>query len=122
MGGVVGGAGNATPKPTPTLNVFPPSPPPLATGQDRFIFTVLDRSTRRTLANVCIAGSPYATTCGPSEPHTNASGQYWFDMPPNSAAYAFFFFLEPDYYVSQTTRTAVPFMGSVSITVFMTHR
>lgn len=96
-GGAVGGTGTATPRatptagPTPTPNVLPASPPPVASGQDRIQFLVLDIQTRRALAGVCVVVG--TETCSPSDYHTNANGQWWIDVPKRDVLYEFTFIL-----------------------------
>jgi hypothetical protein len=69
-----GGAGTAADSQQGTGTILPLLP----NGWDRFLFRVIDPQ-GKPLADVCVI---YGTTdCGPTRPHTNASGLWWIDFP-----------------------------------------
>jgi len=121
VGGAVGGSGSGTPTPAPTLNVLPATPPPLAVGEYRFFFHVVDSDTRAPLANVCVIQGTF--TCGPSDPHTNALGYYWLVIPPgNVSRYGFTFRRDPDYAPRYYETVWQPGTGTTPILVFLPRR
>lgn len=127
VGGTLGGTGTKTlppaptPTPAPAINLLPVSPVPLPPGADRFLFRVVDSRTGVPLSQVCVVYG--TTTCGPSDPHTNVLGYYWFDLDPTMAtAWNFRFFLDPDYFSATVDRTYRPSMGTSPTTVLLHHK
>jgi len=77
----VAAAPAATPVATPPTALLPP---PLASGQSRIRVLVFDAVTQKPIGSACI--SIGAADCGPTRPHTNALGLWWFDFATGSIA------------------------------------
>jgi hypothetical protein len=108
---VPGGTGSGLPTPSPSVNVLPLTPPPLAAGSDRFLFRLVDSRTGAPLANVCV---DYATlTCTPDRPHTNALGYFWLDLTPPAATNWTFRFTLSGYRTVSLNRTYRQGQGTV---------
>jgi hypothetical protein len=119
VGGVVGGTGTKTIAPTPTPYVLPARPPALAPGADRFMFVVIDQATGVPLGGVCVNYG--FAVCSASDPHTNASGQYWLDLNPGMATSWNFRFFNDGYLTATLNKTYRPGMGTSTTTVFLRH-
>ncbi|TMB63933.1 MAG: hypothetical protein E6J49_00400 [Chloroflexi bacterium] len=76
-----GGTGNRTPSPTPTPapTATPPVPP---AGFSRLNVIVYDNTTGRPLPDVCVVIG--TANCGPTAPHTDASGRWSADVAASS--------------------------------------
>jgi hypothetical protein len=123
-GGVVGGTGTATLKPTtapsPTPRLLPLNPPPLAAGQDRFLFRVIDARAGLPLRGICVILG--TLDCGPNDYQTNDNGYYWLDLNPGMATAWGFKFQSPSYFTQTLTRQYTPGMGTVNIIVSLRQR
>lgn len=78
-----GGTGNARPTTTPTPSPAPTATPPVpAAGFSRLNVIVYDNTTGRPLEDVCVVIG--TTNCGPTAPHTDASGRWSADVAASS--------------------------------------
>jgi hypothetical protein len=80
-------AAPVTAPPSVAVVATPPTallPPPLASGQSRIRVLVFDALSQKPIAGACIGIG--ATDCGPTRPHTNALGLWWFDFATGSIA------------------------------------